>query len=264
MVDDASNDDTEDFLRSLNDSRVRVVRQAIHAERSAARNRGLAEARGEFVMFLDDDDLLRPEALARLVQTLRSHTDAVAAVGACRILEVNWDSFKVYHPEKAYKRIIWREMLFGWWANSGQNLYRTTVVREIGGYDPNLHPCEDRKLWLDSARRGPVCLVPFVAMEYRQHAGQSKPANLDEIRQSVWNQFIATLPASEQRQARRIRRAAELVEQSEKARERHEFGAALWAQLQACWTVPYLLTSPLTARPLWWGLKKCFLRVSAP
>src|SRR5207249_6673035 len=62
VVDDASTYDTPSFLGGLRDSRIRDIRQATHGQRSVARNRGLADARGEFVMFLDDDDLLRHDA----------------------------------------------------------------------------------------------------------------------------------------------------------------------------------------------------------
>ena len=94
VVDDASTDDTILHLEGLDDHRLTLLRQEVHGERSAARNVGLAAARGEFVMFLDDDDLLRPSALADLVRALRAQPHALAASGACRILQRNGDSVK--------------------------------------------------------------------------------------------------------------------------------------------------------------------------
>ena len=264
VVDDASTDDTPAYLTTLRDSRIRSIRREVHGERSAARNAGLAAARGTFVMFLDDDDLLRANALEALVGALAAEPNAVAAAGACRILQRNGDSVKVYRPAKQVTRVIWRELLFGWWSNSGQNLYRTATVRDAGGFDPALSLCEDRKLWLAVAAGGPVCVVPVVAMEYRQHDGQSKAPNVDEIRRSVWSEFIASLDSHQQREARRIRRAADLVDRAERSRGEHRFGDALADQLRACLLAPSLVASPLTGRPLWWGVKKSLLRVSAP
>jgi glycosyltransferase involved in cell wall biosynthesis len=264
VVDDASTDDTPAYLAGIRDARIRCIRRDVHGERSAARNAGLADARGTFVMFLDDDDLLRTTALESLVTALTDEPNAVAAAASCRILQRNGDSVKVYRPSKQVTRVIWRELLFGWWSNSGQNLYRTAVVRDIGGFDTALSHCEDRKLWLAIAMRGPVCVVPAVAMEYRQHDGQHKPPDIDRIRQSVWDDFISNLDAERQAEARRIRRAAELVDRAERARSEQRFGEALAAQLRACALAPSLVSSPLTARPLWWGIKKGLLRVSVP
>lgn len=81
IVDDASDDGTWAWLSSVADPRVRVIRQDAHAERSAARNRGLAEANGRFILFLDDDDRLFPKALERLARALERRPHVVASVG---------------------------------------------------------------------------------------------------------------------------------------------------------------------------------------
>jgi glycosyltransferase involved in cell wall biosynthesis len=265
VVDEASTDDTQDYLRTLHDPRIRSVRRAVAGGRSVACNDGFALARGELVMFVDDDDLLRPDAIARLVAALREHPDALAATAACRLFHENGDSVRVWRPETSFTRSIWRELLFGWWSNSGQNIYRAAVVREIGGFDPSLRCVMDRRLWLDVARRGLVCVLPFVAMEYRQHAGQmTKWPNIDAERERLWAQFIESLPPSQQSHGRRIRRSAELSARAERAREAGEFSAAARLQLGAIASAPTLLASPLLRRPFWWGLKKALLRQRAP
>ncbi|MEO5742185.1 MAG: glycosyltransferase family A protein, partial [Vicinamibacterales bacterium] len=163
VVDDGSTDDTRRFLEAQRDPRMRFIIRESAEGPSAARNAGLAEARGDLIMFLDDDDLLRPETLARLSDALRAHPEALAATGACRLYTENIGSLKVYRSPHAHTGTIWRELLFGWWANSGQNLYRTAIIRAIGGYDPRFFNAHDRKVWLDVAGRGPVCVLPFVA-----------------------------------------------------------------------------------------------------
>ena len=265
VVDDGSTDDTRRYLEGKSDPRIRFIIRESPGGPSVARNAGLAEARGDLIMFLDDDDLLRPETLATLSEALRAHPEALAATAACRLYTENVGSMKVYHLSRPHTGIIWRELLFGWWANSGQNLYRTTVVRDIGGFDPALFNTQDRKLWLEVATRGPVCVLPFMAMEYRQHGRQiSKNDGIPAHRQTLWAEFIATLPAATRAEARGIRRAAELVQQSVESRTNRRFGRALHLQLRACLSAPWLVTSPVTRRPLWWGIKKCILRVTTP
>ena len=78
VVDDGSTDGTAAAVHAWADPRVRLICQD-NAGVSAARNRGLSELDGDAVLFLDADDWLAPDALARLVQALR--TDVVAAYG---------------------------------------------------------------------------------------------------------------------------------------------------------------------------------------
>ena len=265
VVDDGSTDDTRRFLEGQRDPRIRFVIRESSNGPSVARNTGLAEARGDLIMFLDHDDLLRPETLYRLSDALRAHPEALAATAACRLYTENVGSLKVYQLGRPHTGIIWRELLFGWWANSGQNLYRTAVIRAIGGYAPHFFDAHDRKMWLDVARRGPVCVLPFVAMEYRQHAGQitqTKYEGVEAQRQKIWAEFIAGLPVRDQREAHSIRRAAELVQRAVESRADRRFARALRLQLRACLAAPWLVTSPVTRRPLWWGIRKCILRVT--
>ena len=69
ITDDGSNDDTAVVVRSFNDSRIQLVQQSNQGV-SAARNRGLEIARGEFITFLDADDALPPRSLESRVQLL--------------------------------------------------------------------------------------------------------------------------------------------------------------------------------------------------
>lgn len=88
VVDDGSTDDTaealrawEDRLRGERDFVLRVLRQP-HGGAPRARNAGLAAARGEFIQFLDSDDILLPGKLQRSVEALRTHPDLDYVVGS--------------------------------------------------------------------------------------------------------------------------------------------------------------------------------------
>ena len=64
VVDDASTDDTQEFLRQVDDARVRVLLNHPATGMSGARNRGLESARGERIALCDDDDLWAPDKLS--------------------------------------------------------------------------------------------------------------------------------------------------------------------------------------------------------
>lgn len=73
VVDDGSTDETPEMVRSLTvDGRVRLVRQPSNRGRSAARNAGVREARGEIIVFVDSDVLVRPDFLAQHLDVHRT------------------------------------------------------------------------------------------------------------------------------------------------------------------------------------------------
>lgn len=85
-VDDGSTDGSAALLDELAaaNPRVRVVRRA-NGGVSAARNTGLAEARGEYVAFVDDDDVLEPDYLPQLLETAGKHPQADCLIGGFRV-----------------------------------------------------------------------------------------------------------------------------------------------------------------------------------
>ena len=153
VVDDGSTDDTAGLVeaRALLDPRLRLVRQA-NGGVSAARNAGIAAARARWLVFLDADDWLAPDALARLHATLvaRPQLDAVH----CGWTRIAPDGRQV---EEICPRS--EEDMFGWHAhNCAFAIHAVMVSRELvrraGGFDPGLTTCEDWDLWMRLSRLG--------------------------------------------------------------------------------------------------------------
>jgi glycosyltransferase involved in cell wall biosynthesis len=246
IVDDASTDDTEAYVSGLTD--VVAIRQATHGERSRARNRGLDAARGQYVMFLDDDDTLHEEALLTLARALDQHASAVAAVGARQ----DWFVDESYrrrdiHPWRTQVRYLFDEFLFGFCSCSGQNLYRADVLRAVGGYDEDLERVEDRDLWLRVSRRGPIVLCPQTTMTYRILPGHRLPPDIRQRRERVARRAIRALPRSQWRYALRLRRCTALIDGAE---DEVMFGRPYLAApkvARAAYLAPRLILSPLIA-----------------
>lgn len=153
VVDDGSSDGTAQVVEAYGarDPRIRLVRRP-NGGVSAARNSGLAEARGAWLVFLDADDWLVPEALATLL-------DEVGARPELDAVHCGWT--RIASDGRRIDEICPRteEDMFGWHAhNCGFAIHSVLVRRELvaraGGFDPALVTCEDWDLWLRVSRLG--------------------------------------------------------------------------------------------------------------
>lgn len=253
VVDDASSDDTAAWCAGqLRSPHEMLLRHREPQERCRARNAGLTVASGDWIVFLDDDDRLRPRALESLARVLERAPEAVAAVGG----RWNWHdgvvgkdtANRVANRRRA--RWIWPELLFGWSAVSGQNLYRTALVRDLGGYDFE-PPCEDRDLWLRVAGRGPVALCADLVLDYRIHRRQTaKNHELEPVRQRAFARFAASQPPQRRAVARRMAAARQGHLQARACANTGRWRRGLRELAYVAWREPWLWLSPVTGPEL--------------
>ena len=163
VVDDGSTDaDVAAALDAL-PGEVEVLRQA-NAGRAAARNAGAALSSTEFVLFLDSDDRLRPDALERLRAPLEPSPDAGYAYGVMEMFGAQ--SGEIRFPPYDPYRLLYRPIVGG----PGTTLYRRSAFDEVGGFDPEVPGYEDWDLQLGVLEHGhDAVVVPEVTLEYRKH-----------------------------------------------------------------------------------------------
>lgn len=246
IVVNSTQDDTVTWLARLNDPRLSVVQLPQPSERGVASEAGLTRARAPLIMFLDDDDLVEPDALAVLSSALDAAPRAVAAVGARRDWYVAAGRRRRdAHPRVPRERQAFEDFLFGWSAVSGQNLYRTAVIRSVGGYDQTLDIIDDRDLWLRVSALGPIVLRPDIVMTYRIHPAQRRPPNLRQLRDLVARRAIRRQPRANRRRGLLIRKSAALVQDAEDAMRAGRPLRALRLATRAALLPPRPFLSPL-------------------
>ena len=171
VVNDGSPDDTAERLRPFAEAGRIVYREQRNAGQSTARNRGFAEARGEFIAFLDDDDLWPPDKLAWQVAALREHPDWGLVSGLAALMDADGTRRE---PDEATGEVQLQSIdaIFEGCGilSPGQVLIRRAALEAAGGFDPTLYGCEDTDLWIRVAARGPAALVRRTALHYRLHA----------------------------------------------------------------------------------------------
>jgi glycosyltransferase involved in cell wall biosynthesis len=179
VVDEASTDDTPAVLSALADTRVRIVRHDTPHGVSTARNRGAAEARGEWVAFLDDDDLWAPGKLASQLHAARAAGHDWAYTGCVNIAEL----CRVVHgvPPLPPEDIVAALPRYNAIPGGGSNVVvRRTALLRAGPFDTRLRNTEDWEMWIRLAKAGPPAWVCSPLMAYRVHPSNSS-LNVSEI-----------------------------------------------------------------------------------
>jgi glycosyltransferase involved in cell wall biosynthesis len=148
VVDDGSTDETPRELARLSDPRLRVTRHEDRRGLAAARNTGIDTAQGEWLAFLDDDDLWSPVKL-------RTQLDAATAAGAswayAAAVAVDPSGAVVEaDPLPDPDEVVSLLLSGGNFVPGGGSdvIARTDLVRRVGGFDEELRFFEDWDLWL--------------------------------------------------------------------------------------------------------------------
>ncbi len=170
VVDDGSTDGTGDVAAGFDDRRIALIRQS-NAGVSAARNRGISELMdgSAAILFLDADDWLAPDALARLAATLDASPQATAAVGPFTVA-----------PSRIVRRprsgdLLQCLLVCNLFANGGHLLLRSEAVRMAGGFVTGIAYGEDWEFWIRIALQGRFAATPGRApvLFVRQHPGSA-------------------------------------------------------------------------------------------
>ena len=246
VIDDASTDGTWQWLASLGEGRIRGVHLERHCERSAARNRGVREAGGELVLFLDDDDRLKPHALACLSAELEQHPDAIAAIGGRVYFDDRGQGQEFTLSNWRVKRVIWPEILFGLVPAQGEALIRKSTLIATSGWMEHLALAEDHEFWLRLVRLGPVVMIPDTVLEVRVHAGQSPRTGLRGRTKDFRRAFVNNLPPESMVQGERAFEAFRCNQAGQRAFGLGDYKLSLKLYARVIRRAPFLLCSPLS------------------
>lgn len=150
IVDDASTDiESQRRLKQFaaRDARVKLLRQPINRGLAAGRNSALKQAYGRYVFFLDDDDLIEPTTLEKLVWFLETHPHLTMAKGSTVAF-----GGQEYHATTNFDA---RNLFLQRNPITVMSLVRREALQAVGGFDDALvHGMEDWDLWLKLAAHG--------------------------------------------------------------------------------------------------------------
>jgi len=184
VADDGSTDGSVGMVKALaeQDPRIRLI-IGEHRGVSATRNIGVRAATGEYITFLDCDDICPPGRIARQVLKLASHGTIAAVVG-----ETLW--FEALTPD--LNPVPGTRHMRGLCVTLHSALFRHSVFETYGLFDEKLKSCEDLDFFLRLSEGGARFLIETeIASLYRRH-----PGNMTKNSQQLQKATVAALQRS--------------------------------------------------------------------
>jgi glycosyltransferase involved in cell wall biosynthesis len=165
VVDDGSTDNSPLIAQNFP---VRYIRQQ-NRGLTPTRNLGIQQSKGDYLVFLDADDRIRPEAIEAGLSLMLERPECAMVIGDHVFISPDGAHLRDSHKRclsashyEALLRSNFIEMI-------SSVLFRRVVLEQVGGFDTALNVAEDYELYLRIARNHPICCHPSVVAEYRIH-----------------------------------------------------------------------------------------------
>ena len=189
VVDDASKDETEQVVRSLDDNRVRYLQNEKNLGTSASKNRGIREARFDYIAFHDDDDLWRPEKLEKQMRLL-ANAGEEAGFCYCEMVYHRLDGTEQLCPLRELSMVrksgyIYPELLRRNFVGGPTLLIRKECLDRVGGFREDMIVFEDWDLALRLSAKYDAAFAGEPLYDYFEHENSLTTTGNEEYLRQV-------------------------------------------------------------------------------
>ena len=185
IINDGSNDKSKTIIESYNDSRIRLLNNKENSGLAKVRNKGISEAKAEYIAWLDADDTSHPLRLEKQVKLLDNYPE----IGICgtwvkTIGTKNSHKWRYpTNPDFIRCRMLFDDPL----ATSSVMLRKKLLVGHNQNFDLNYPPAEDYDLWERLSYCCKITNIPKILTFYRLHGNQTSKVKALQQKLSVWN-----------------------------------------------------------------------------
>ena len=168
IINDGSTDGSMEIVKSFKDKRIAIVENERNTGLAAVRNQGLSTSRGNFVAFLDCDDISYPDRLEREVAFLEAHSDFGLVGTYTRLIDALDKPTGIFWREY----IPWEKfpirIMFGNMFTTSSVMLRKTALPQMR-FREGFAPAEDYELWTRMLKKWKGCNIPKILTDYRTH-----------------------------------------------------------------------------------------------
>jgi len=198
VVDDGSSDGSANEVLKVPDARIRLVQQP-NAGESAARNRGIAEAKSELIAFLDADDEWKPDFLAHIQRLCNNFPDCGAYATAYEIIEA--DGCVHYPVLRGIPPTPWIGILPNWFKlvqvsapfNSCSIAIPKKICEALGGFPTGARRGIDIMMWVRLSVRYPIAYSPAPLHVYHREAANRGSVTIPILEETACAKMMAAM-----------------------------------------------------------------------
>ncbi len=172
IVDDGSTDGSPDVVRGYDDPRIRLFVNPENQGRSLTRSRAIRQARGEYVLWMADDDTLVPGVLDMYVGQITEHPDTDVFYGNLMLFEGDED-LQPYEPNDwtGRRARLLGASLVGSCVPDGGSILKRDLYERVGYFDPEYVRAQDYEFWTRAVAVAEFRKVDQLVYRYRKHDG---------------------------------------------------------------------------------------------
>ena len=199
VINDGSQDSTLDVLASIQDPRIKIFSYP-NAGVSASRNRGFDQSSGEFIAFLDADDLWTSDKLEAQLTALQENPNAAVAYSWTNFIDET-SQVSSHGSHRTVNGDAYADLLLFCFLENGSNpLIRRQALINIGSFDESLSPAEDWDMYLRLAAHYHFICVPFPQILYRvtTNSASSNVSKMETASLQVLERAYKQSPKSQQ------------------------------------------------------------------
>jgi len=170
VVDDGSTDNTKKIIDHFKSKSLRYIKKK-HSGASATRNRGIKEAKGEFILWLDSDDVLMPGVITNYIKALQRFPKVDVFYGNIIVTDKKLNELKKLNFSDWYKRNaeLIKKMFRGNCIPNPGTMIKKTCFTQVGGYDEAFLRAHDYEFWVRLLKFGQFKHIDQTVLQWRWH-----------------------------------------------------------------------------------------------